>query len=158
GDCHRGDSAAVVGCNLRGLVGSKMFAFRLLPRHVLCTTVSVAALVAASPQVRGADLRYPVVAKALPIAVDPARCPWWGEGGAQQVFGGHSFSGNPAIDAGSGKSGWDAAAGFDCRFGPTPWHVSAQARYGAERNAASRTAQGTFFVPSGVTLPPPAPP
>jgi hypothetical protein len=119
---------------------------------LLVTTVSATALLANASSLWAADL--PV--KAPPPVVDTTRCAWWGEGGAVQFRNGSNFLGGGGAATGNGKWGPEGALGFDCRFGPSPWHVSAQARYGSERNSGAGTAVGTFFVPTNVfTVPPP---
>lgn len=82
----------------------------------------------------------------------------WGEGGA--IWSG----GDPILQSGivapiSGlpgfpsapyafdltpKLGWEAAGGFDYRFAASPWHVSAQFRYGEGRAKDQASAGGTF--------------
>jgi hypothetical protein len=121
-------------------------------RKLLVTTVSVTALLAGVSDLWAADLPL----KAPAPVVDATRCAWWGEGGAVQFRNGSNFLGGSGAATGNAKWGSEGALGFDCRFGPSPWHVSAQARYGAERNSGSGTAVGTFFVPTNVfTVPPP---
>jgi hypothetical protein len=122
-------------------------------RSLLFATVSFIALAAASPQVRAADLPQAIVARG-PQASDPGRCEWWGEGGATEAVGRDVHVGKSAIDAGARRFGPEAALGFDCTFGPAPWHVSADVRYGTTRQQAkSFNARGTFLVPSGAALP-----
>lgn len=120
-------------------------------RNALLSAVSVIALAAASPEARAADAPVAMIGKA-PAAV-PARCGWWGEGGANWTGGRDVFFANPAFDAGRTKLGWEAAAGFDCGVGFTAWHVSGQVRYGEARRSGAYDPRGTFLVPSGQALP-----
>jgi hypothetical protein len=121
-------------------------------RTVLYASVSILALTMASPQLRAADMPAAVVARP-PQGVDPGQCQWWGEGGGIAPFGRDVHFGNPAINAGKAKFGPEVAAGFDCRFGPSPWHASAQVRYGRVQRSQSFNAQGVFSVPTGGALP-----
>ena len=110
-------------------------------RKLLCVTVSIIALSVASPQVRGEELR-PIAVR----AADPGRCEWWGEGGVTTTIGGDAHLGGFGFDGGKSKWGPEVAAGFDCRFALTPWHVSAQVRYG------SNSQQSGAFNPRGTFL------
>jgi hypothetical protein len=122
-------------------------------RQLLCVSVSIIALMAASPQVRGDEVRpATVVARPAPPS-DPGRCEWWGEGGAFDVFGRDAHFGALGFDAGRSKWGPEGAVGFDCRFAMTPWHVSAQVRYGSVQQSGSFNSRGTFFVRSGLGVP-----
>ncbi len=93
-----------------------------------------------------------VVARPAPPS-DPGRCEWWGEGGATDVFGRDAHFGTFGFDAGRAKWGPEGAVGFDCRFAMTPWHVSAQVRYGSVQQSGSFNSRGTFFIPSGRAVP-----
>ncbi len=127
-------------------------------RTLFYTTVSVIALMAASPQARGAADTPMVVARG-PQVYDPGRCLWWGEGGAAQPFGGDAHFGNTGIDGGKTKFGPEGAVGFDCTFGPmpygpSPWHVSAQVRFGTmDQSRSFNNLPGRFFIPPGTALP-----
>jgi len=123
------------------------------PRRLLYATVSLVALAAASPQVRAGD-RPPAIVARGPLASDPGRCAWWGEGGATKPSGPNVHFGQPGGDAGSLKLGPEAAAGFDCTFGVSPWHVSADVRYGmGQQQTRASNLRGVFLVPSGAALP-----
>jgi hypothetical protein len=128
-------------------VGVIVCAYRVSLRNLLYTTVSIVALAATSAEVRGADLRYPANADPPAIVAFPRQCQWWGEGGWLDESGRGTVLG--AAGRLGTKSGWDAALGFDCRFGPSPWHVSAQARYGHDSNSPARDVVGRFLVPNG---------
>ena len=121
-------------------------------RAFLYAGVSILALTTASPKLRAADFPAAVVARP-PQAVDPGQCQWWGEGGGAEPFGGEPRFGNPAIDAGKAKFGPEVGAGFDCRFGLSPWHASGQIRYGTMQRTQSFNARGLFSVRTGGALP-----
>jgi Legionella pneumophila major outer membrane protein precursor len=121
-------------------------------RAILCTGLSVAALMAAAPA-SAADLAV----KAVPPPRGETRL--WVEGGAfwtgsdripfaagfGAAFGGGGLGlGSSRI---SPNVGWDVAAGFDHRIAGTSWHVNGQARYGTARrtdNVAS-----SFLIAAG---------
>jgi len=71
----------------------------------------------------------------------------WGEGGAFATNGGSVHFGDP-IDAGKPHWGGEAAAGFDMRFGVTPWHISADVRYGSAKATGTFARNGTIAIPS----------
>ncbi len=128
-----------------------MSSFDSHPRTLLFVSVSVIALLAASPEVRGADLpRAPMFAKA-PVAVPTDRLAVWVEGGAFSTGGSDVWFGDPT-DVGRVKWGREGAVGFDYRFAVTQWHVSAQFRYGsAAANAEAFSRRGTFLVSGSST-------
>jgi hypothetical protein len=95
------------------------------------------------------------------LVVGPTQLRVWGEGGA--LFSGgdpiYSFFDRPAeIGLGSyvdnfaltPKVGWEAATGFDYRFADSPWHVSAQFRYGDGRKSVANAF--SFSVPPDFTV------
>ena len=104
-------------------------------RNALLASLSVAALMFASPAARGADLptKAPIFAPKLAIQ---DRWTWWAEGGAiktgDPAFGPFPFLTTPVgIRPGTG---WEAAIGFD--YAPasfSPYHISGQFRYGEAR-------------------------
>jgi hypothetical protein len=53
----------------------------------------------------------------------------------------------PSIFALKPKVGWEAATGFDYRFRDSPWHVSAQFRYGEASTSANAAASQTISLP-----------
>jgi opacity protein-like surface antigen len=122
------------------------------PRAVLYASVSVLALAAASPQVRAADLARPALIVKGPVLV---RDDWnvWVEGGAFWTGGPNVNFGDP-IDVGRVRTGGEGAAGFDVRFGGTPWHVSGQFRFGGARTSG---AIGNGLVPVVCSSPPCSP-
>ena len=128
-----------------------MSSFDSHPRTLLFVSVSVIALLAASPEVRGADLpRAPMFAKA-PVAVPTDRLAVWVEGSAFSTGGSDVWFGDPT-DVGRVKWGREGAVGFDYRFAVTQWHVSAQFRYGsAAANAEAFSRRGTFLVSGSST-------
>ncbi len=87
---------------------------------------------------------------------------FWVEGGAVWAGGDpiYNFYPNggylgllnwPGFFAFTPNIGWDAAAGFDYRFGNSPWHVSGEVRYGQNRISSS-TAQGGSISEGAETL------
>jgi hypothetical protein len=102
-----------------------------------------------------ADL--PVSYKA-PAAREPGRFRVWGEGGAIWSGGDpvnafyDSTNTVPGLDL-TPKVGWEAAAGFDYRFGASPWHVNGQFRYGEARVTAG-IAGPLVFPPGQLNLGP----
>ena len=74
----------------------------------------------------------------------------WGEGELASVTGGSVNVGDP-INVGKPGHGGEGAAGFDYRFFNSPWHVSADVRYGSAKNSGAFGRNGTIVVPS-VTL------
>jgi Legionella pneumophila major outer membrane protein precursor len=122
-------------------------------RSFLYAGVSVIALAAASPQVRGADLTRPALFVKAPVAV--VRDEWnvWVEGGAFWTGGGNVHVGDP-IDVGRVQPGGEGAAGFDYWFGGTPWHLSGQVRYGAAKTSGVFTRNGAVTVPTICTTAP----
>ncbi|MGP0095208.1 MAG: Lpg1974 family pore-forming outer membrane protein [Xanthobacteraceae bacterium] len=119
---------------------------------LLYTGVSVIALVAASAEVRAFE-SPPVVIPNPPSPADPSRCLWFAERGTAATGGNDVHFGNPAIDV--GRVGWgpETAGGVDCQLGPSPWHVSAQVRYGTAERSGTFAPKGTFLIPSGAALP-----
>jgi Legionella pneumophila major outer membrane protein precursor len=71
----------------------------------------------------------------------------WGEGAAFATNGGSVHFGDP-VDAGKAHWGGEAAAGFDVRLGVTPWHVSADVRYGSAKNSGTFARNGMIAIPS----------
>jgi len=47
------------------------------------------------------------------------------------------------------KVGWEAATGFDYRFGGTPWHVSGQFRYGEGRTTITSGSSDSLSISAG---------
>jgi hypothetical protein len=99
-------------------------------RTSLLIGVSVIALTVALPDLgQAADL--PTKA---PTYQPAPQVTWWIEGGPEWTGGpsvayvpGGFFPVGQSIKAGSG---WSIAGGFDYRFAASPWHVSADVRYG----------------------------
>jgi Legionella pneumophila major outer membrane protein precursor len=110
-------------------------------RLTLLAGVSALALAAAAQNVRAADLT-PRMATKAPAAIVKESWTWWVEGGAFQTggkavndFGDTIFGVFPGYNPDWGAEG---AVGFD--WSPqaySPWHVSAQFRYGAARKSRS---------------------
>jgi hypothetical protein len=66
--------------------------------------------------------------------------------GPELFESGGPFNLNPRL-------GWDAGVGFDYRFAGSPWHVSAQFRYGEARKSDSNASGfGPTLLPRGVDL------
>lgn len=81
----------------------------------------------------------------------PPPAPLWTvylEGGAFWT-GGDPVLGFPELRP---NVGWEGAAGVDYRFGGTPWHVSAQVRYGRNNKSMGLSGAGTFYGYSGGIL------
>lgn len=113
-------------------------------RISLLIGVSAIALTVALPDLgQAADL--PIKAPAYQPALAP-QITWWIEGGAERTGGGEVNYFDPAfgIDRGiKARSGVTIAGGFDYRFAGTPWHVSADVRYGKARSR-SQSFNSTF--------------
>src|SRR5665213_1995709 len=111
-------------------------------RISLLIGVSAIALTVALPDLgQAADL--PIKAPAYQPALAP-QITWWIEGGAERTGGGEVNYLVPGrgIEA---QSGVTIAGGFDYRFAGTPWHVSADVRYGkARRRSQSFSSTGPF--------------
>ena len=82
-----------------------------------------------------------------PVA-SPRKLDIWAEGGAY-------WTGGDPVDAPWGilndfsltpKLGWDGAAGFDYRFGGSPWHISGEFRYGQAKTSANGSSTSAFSV------------
>lgn len=111
-------------------------------RAALFVSASVISLAVASPEVRAADLpAKPVYTKAAPLAPLP-QWTWYIEGGAFNTSGGTLFD----LDGTKAKAGWEGAIGLDYRIAASPWHISAQFRYGKSRDRNSPLA-GYFGAP-----------
>jgi hypothetical protein len=113
-------------------------------RNLLYAGVSSLALTIASPEVRAADLSAfpPAMIVQAPPAFSKDSLSVWAEGGAFWTGGGPiSFEPFPFRP----HFGPEVAAGFDYQWATSPWHVSAQFRYGAA-NAGSKTR--TFSSPA----------
>ncbi len=112
------------------------------PRLTLLAGVSALAVVVAAPDLFAADLGVPLKAPEPPAGTFSAFI----EGGATWSGGGEIQTNPPTVflvpTTGSlsqrPKLGWEVATGFDYRFALSPWHVSAQFRYGAASTSASR--------------------
>jgi len=102
-------------------------------RSTLLASVSVIALSVASPEVRAADVKA------------AQQWTWYLEGGAFWT------GGQPALGFSElrPKAGLGVAGGVDYRFGGTPWHVSAQVRYGRNSKNTAVSGAGTFYGYSG---------
>jgi hypothetical protein len=117
-------------------------------RAALLVSASVMSLAVASPEVWAADMPTKATYKAAPI--EPL--PQWtffleGAGfstGGDPIFGNSDF--RPGF-------GWEGALGFDYRFAASPWHVSAQVRYGkAGSKSASAQGFGSFAGYTGTVV------
>jgi hypothetical protein len=134
-------------------------------RTVLFAGVSTLALTVGAAELRAADLAPvpravlkappPVQAGVLTIWLEGAA--FWTGGEKQRAFGdvfSTSFAtsfctfGCTTNDFGAFRPGvgWEAAAGFDYRFAGSPWHVSADFRYGRakSKSQAFHTAFSTY--------------
>src|SRR5664280_387654 len=111
-------------------------------RAALLVSASVMSLAAASPEVRAADLpARPMYTKAAPIEPTPLWT-WYLEGGAFNTSGGTLFG----LAETKARPGWEGAVGLDYRIAATPWHISAQFRYGKSRERNSAVS-GYFTAP-----------
>ena len=127
-------------------------------RTSLLVGVSFVALTVAMPDLgQAADLPtkapiyHPGLAPAPPVT-------WWIEGGLEWTGGGEIGAFDPGLGIGSGpfvggikpRSGFSIAGGFDYRFAGTPWHVSADVRYGKSRSRSQSFSasyySGPFFA------------
>lgn len=128
-----------------------MFSNGMRSRALLLASVSVISLTVASLEVRAADLQRPALIAKAPVLPDH---PWtfWVEGGAFWTGGSDVNFGDPT-SVGRLKWGWEGAAGFDYLIQSTPWHVSAQVRYGRAKKSGTFTRNGTFAVPSSSCSP-----
>ena len=109
-----------------------------LTKHhaLLFASVSVCVLVIASSELaRAADAPAPVVFKAPPVVAPGPQWEWFVEGAGFSTGGDPVWSDVPFFEARSFKPdfGWEGATGFNYRFANSPWHVSAQIRYGAAK-------------------------
>jgi hypothetical protein len=118
-------------------------------RATLFASVSVIALMIASPAVRAADLptKAPLI-KPAPVLQD--RWTWWVEGGAfntsDPAAGPFPFLATPVGI--TPKLGFEGAIGFDYTSPAlAPYHISGQFRYGASERKG-KTFPATIFVPS----------
>lgn len=121
-------------------------AFR--PRAFLLAGASALALMVASPeQARAADVPARMITKAPPVVAPAPQWEWFLEGAGFSTGGDPVWSDVPFFQMRSFKPrfGWEAAAGVDYRFAGSPWHVSAQIRYGAAKDDTRR-----FFATSCV--------
>ena len=114
-----------------------------LTKHhaLLFASVSVCVLVIASPELaRAADAPAPVVFKAPPVVAPAPQWEWFVEGAGFTTNGEPVWTNVPFFLGRSvePRFGWEAAAGFDYRFAGSPWHVSAQIRYGAAKDDTRR--------------------
>jgi Legionella pneumophila major outer membrane protein precursor len=115
-------------------------------RTLLLTSVSAISLAAASLEARAADLQRPALITKAPAFYVESPWSFWAEGGAFWTGGSDVNFGDP-ISVGRVKPGWEGAVGFDYRFQNTPWHVSAQVRYGIAKQSGNFTRNGAFAVP-----------
>jgi hypothetical protein len=103
----------------------------------------------------------PTAYKASPVET-AGQLRLWGEGGA--IWSGGDVTTSPynlsnllgsntagAFDL-APKLGWQAAAGFDYRFAGSPWHVSAQFRYGESGRFSGTAAVGGVLDPALIPL------
>jgi hypothetical protein len=120
-------------------------------RLALYATVSVFALAAASPKVRGADLPVKAPPALIPAAV--VRDEWnvWVEGGAFWTRGANN---SDPVNVGRDPPGGEGAAGFDYLIGGTPYHLSGQFRYGVASTSGTFARNGAVSVPTVCTSPP----
>ena len=111
-------------------------------RAALLVSTSVVTLALALPEARAADLpARPMYTKAAPIEPLPLWT-WYLEGGGFNTTGGTLFGAGET----KAKFGWEGAIGLDYRIAGSPWHISAQFRYGraGDRNSAI---SGYFTAP-----------
>src|SRR5215475_11974902 len=121
-------------------------------RAALCAGASALAIAVAVPHAHAADLPL----KAPPV-VDNGEFRAFIEGGASWTAGDSVRGFFPVLTPAVGfigfynglvsqslalrpRLGWEAATGFDYRFAASPWHVSAQFRYGEGRTSAQSPA------------------
>lgn len=123
-------------------MGNSFNASRL--RSALLASVSVIALSVASPEVQAADVPAAPLYTKAPAAALP-QWTWYLEGGAFWT-GGQPVLGFSELRP---KVGWEIAGGVDYRFGGTPWHVSAQVRYGSNNKSVALAGAGTFYGYTG---------
>jgi hypothetical protein len=105
-------------------------------RAALLVSASVMSLAVASPEVWAADMPTKATYKAPPIEPLP-QWTFFLEGAGFST-GGDPIFGVSALRPGFG---WEGAVGVDYRFAASPWHVSAQFRYG-KAGSKSATASG----------------
>ena len=111
-------------------------------RAALLVSTSVVTLALALPEARAADLPgRPMYTKAAPIEPLP-QWTWYLEGGGFNTTGDTLFG----VGETKAKFGWEGAIGLDYRIAGSPWHISAQFRYGraGDRNSAI---SGYFTAP-----------
>jgi hypothetical protein len=100
--------------------------------------VSLFALVATAPRVRASDLPVKALKAPAKPPVEEGKWTWWVEGARFGTLGQSVNFGDPS-PVGLPRSGFEGAIGFDYKFAYSPWHVSAQVRYGQ-----TRTQNGVF--------------
>ena len=110
-------------------------------RAALLVSASVMSLAVASHEVWAADMPTKATYKATPIEPLPVWT-WYLEGG------GFNTTGDTLFGAGETKAkfGWEGAIGLDYRIAGSPWHVSAQFRYGKAGDRDS-SLSGYFTAP-----------
>lgn len=118
-----------------------------LSRVLLCG-VSGLALCASASTLFAADLpsRPAMVTKAPVYGKDSWT--WFAEGGAQGMFGAESFVAglvDPPFSVNPKSWGWQGAVGVDYASATSPWHVSAQFRYGANGSKSNSSTQIATF-------------
>jgi hypothetical protein len=112
-------------------------------RGALLVSASVMSLAVASTEVWAADMPTKATYKAAPIEPLPVWT-WYLEGGGFNTSGGTLFG----SDETKARPGWEGAIGLDYRIAGSPWHVSAQFRYGksVERNSPT----SGYFTGAGI--------
>src|ERR1035437_933620 len=110
-------------------------------RAALLVSASVMSLAVASPEVWAADMPTKATFKAAPIEPLPVWT-WYLEGGGFNTTGDTLFG----ADKTKAEFGWEGAIGLDYRIAGSPWHISAQFRYGkaGDRNSS---VSGYFTAP-----------
>jgi len=106
-------------------------------------------MVASPEQAHSADVPARMITKAPPVVAPAPQWEWFLEGAGFTTGGEPVWTEVPFFQARSFKPrfGWEGAAGFDYRFANSPWHVSAQIRYGAAKADNRRFFQsGCVFI------------
>jgi Legionella pneumophila major outer membrane protein precursor len=112
-------------------------------RSALLVSVSVIALTVSNPEAYAGDKpSTPSFMQASP------QWTWYLEGGAFWTGGGSALGFSQLRP----NVGGEIAGGVDYRFGGTPWHVSAQLRYGSNKKTIGLSGAGTFYGYSGGIL------
>jgi hypothetical protein len=131
---------------------TKILLTKILLTKILLASFALVAVIMAQPATAADDavLQY----KAPPPLVVKGQFDVFVEGGGFWTGGDPALTFFPMASFFSTRQGsfdlkplfgWDAAAGFDYRFAGSPWHVSAQARYGAaQKSDSSSSSVGPF--------------